>query len=143
MNLERAIEIAASAHANQKDKAGAPYILHPLRVMFKVESDIERMAAVMHDVVEDSEWTLERLREEGFPDEVLHLVDCLTHRDGESYDDFIERVCQHLPAVRVKLADIEDNLDIRRINELKSSDLTRIEKYHRARKRLKEIIGRT
>lgn len=90
------------------------------------------MAAVLHDVVEDTEWTLERLREAGFPQMVLEAVDCLTHREGESYEGFVERVRTNPIARQVKIADLEDNMNIRRINQLGARDLERLEKYHRA-----------
>ena len=82
--LEHGIQIAVQAHMGQKDKGGEPYILHPLRIMFKMHTDLERMVAVLHDVVEDSEWTLNQLRDEGFPDQVLAAVDCLTRGSNES-----------------------------------------------------------
>src|SRR5918996_697233 len=101
--VEDVVSIAAQAHKGQKDKAGAPYLLHPLRMMMRMTSEAAMMAAVLHDVVEDTDWTIERLRAEGFSDEVLAAVDCLTHRDGESYQEFVERADgggQGLPAPR-------------------------------------------
>jgi (p)ppGpp synthase/HD superfamily hydrolase len=130
--LERAILIAAQAHLGQRDKAGAAYILHPLRIMMRMESETAMIAAVLHDVVEDSDWTLERLRGEGFSEEVLQAVDCLTSREGETYDEFISRVRASAIARQVKLADLEDNMNVKRIGEITPKDLTRIEKYHRA-----------
>jgi (p)ppGpp synthase/HD superfamily hydrolase len=130
--LERAIQIAVQAHMGQKDKGGEPYILHPLRIMFKMHTDLERMVAVLHDVVEDSEWTLDHLRDEGFPDRVLAAVDCLTHRSNESYEDFIERVQVNILARTVKIADLQDNLDASRIPELTDKDIERIRKYQKA-----------
>ena len=130
--IEDAISIAAQAHKGQKDKAGAPYMLHPLRMMLRMNSEAAMMAAVLHDVVEDSAWTLERLRGEGFPDEVLEAVDCLTHRDGESYQEFVERVQTNPISRQVKIADLEDNMNIRRINQIGAKDLERLEKYHKA-----------
>jgi (p)ppGpp synthase/HD superfamily hydrolase len=130
--IEDAITIAAQAHSGQKDKAGSPYLLHPLRMMLRMNSDAAMMAAVLHDVVEDTDWTLPRLREEGIPDEVLEAVDCLTHRDGESYQEFVERVRTNPIARQVKVADLEDNMNIRRINQLGSKDLERLKKYHQA-----------
>src|SRR5262245_29232178 len=130
--LERAILIAAQAHLGQKDKSGAPYILHPLRVMMRMESEAAMIAAVLHDVVEDSDWTLEQLRGEGFSEEVLQAVDRLTHRGGESYDEFIARVETSSIARQVKIADLEDNMNVKRIGEMSPKDLARIEKYHRA-----------
>ena len=130
--IEDAISIAAHAHKGQKDKAGAPYLLHPLRMMLRMDSEAAMMAAVLHDVVEDTDWTLERLREEGFSDEVLEAVDCLTHREGEGYQEFVERLRTNPIARQVKIADLEDNMNVRRINQLGSKDLERLEKYHRA-----------
>jgi len=86
--LKRAIEIAAQAHAGQVDKAGAPYIQNPLRVMLSLSAPAQRISAVLHDVVEDAKekgWTLERLREEGFDDEVVGAIEALTKRDGEPF----------------------------------------------------------
>ena len=130
--VEDAVSIAARAHRGQKDKAGAPYLLHPLRMMMRMETESAMMAAVLHDVVEDTEWTLERLREAGFSDEVLEAVDCLTHREGESYEQFVERVRTNAIARQIKIADLEDNMNVRRINQLGPRDLERLEKYHRA-----------
>ena len=130
--VEDAISIAAQAHKGQKDKAGAPYLLHPLRMMMRMTSEAAMMAAVLHDVVEDTDWTFERLREAGFSDEVLEAVDCLTHREGESYQEFVERIRANPIARQVKIADLEDNMNIRRISQLGAKDLERLEKYHRA-----------
>ncbi len=130
--LERAILIAAQAHLGQRDKAGAPYILHPLRMMMRMESEAAMIAAALHDVVEDSDWTLEQLRGEGFSEEVLQAVDCLTSREGETYDEFIARVRGSAIARQVKIADLEDNMNVKRIGEITPKDLARIEKYHRA-----------
>jgi (p)ppGpp synthase/HD superfamily hydrolase len=130
--LEKAILIAAQAHLGQRDKGGAPYILHPLRMMMRMESEAAMMAAVLHDVVEDSDWTLEQLRDEGFSEEVLQAVDCLTNRDGEGYGEFIARVRANAIASQVKIADLEDNMNVKRIGEMTPKDLARIDKYHRA-----------
>ena len=130
--LERAILIAAQAHLGQLDKAGAAYILHPLRMMMRMESEAAMIAAVLHDVVEDSDWTLEQLRGEGFSEEVLQAVDCLTSREGETYDEFISRVRSSAIARQVKIADLEDNMNVKRIGEITPKDLARVEKYHRA-----------
>jgi (p)ppGpp synthase/HD superfamily hydrolase len=130
--VDDAIAIAARAHKGQQDKAGAPYVLHPLRMMLRMDSGAAMMAAVLHDVVEDTEWTLERLRGEGFPDEVLEAVDCLTHREGESYQEFVERVRTNPLARQVKIADLEDNMNLRRMGRVGPKDLERLEKYHRA-----------
>jgi (p)ppGpp synthase/HD superfamily hydrolase len=128
--LERAIQIAVEAHKGQLDKSGKPYILHPLRVMLRMSTPEQMMAAVLHDVVEDTPWTLDQLRDEGLPENVLEAVDCLSHREGESYDQFVERLLPHPIARKVKLADLEDNMDIRRLSgTLSAKDIERINKY--------------
>ena len=137
--VEDAVSIAARAHRGQKDKAGAPYLLHPLRMMLRMDTEAAMMAAVLHDVVEDTEWTLERLREAGFSDEVLEAVDCLTHREGESYEQFVERAASNPVARRVKLADLEDNMDLRRLPAVGERDLDRLDRYVRAWRHLKHI----
>ena len=134
--VEDAIEIAVEAHRGQTDKAGQPYVLHPLRLMAQMRTPVEQIAAVLHDVVEDSDWTLDRLRERGFSDEVVTAIGCLTRRDGELYEAFIERAAAHPLARRVKLADVEDNLDVRRLAELTERDRERLDRYRRAWLRL-------
>ena len=127
--LERAIAIAAEAHAGQLDKAGQPYIIHPLRVMLRMTSPTERMAAVLHDVVEDSAVTLELLREEGFAAEVVAAVDALTKRRGESRADAARRARQDPVARAVKLADNAENMDLSRIAEPTAKDHARLKEY--------------
>ena len=99
-SIERAIEIASSAHAGQRDKAGQPYIFHPLRVMLRVNTEHEQMAAVLHDVVEDTSVTFERLEQEGFPIEVLRAIAALTKRPGETRLDAAMRAAAD-PVARV------------------------------------------
>lgn len=130
--LEDAVSIAALAHRGQQDKAGAPYLLHPLRLMLRMKSEAAMMVAVLHDVVEDTAWTIEQLREQGFPDEVLEAVECLTRRGGESYEEFIRRAQKNQVAREVKVADLEDNMNIQRIGQISAKDLERLERYHRA-----------
>jgi (p)ppGpp synthase/HD superfamily hydrolase len=130
--FEKAISIAVKAHEGQQDKAGAVYILHPLRMMLKMESEADMIVAVLHDVVEDSALTLDDLRQQGFPQEVLDAIDSLTRRAGESYAAFIERAGRNPIARRVKLADLEDNMNITRMGTLSDKDLERLKRYHEA-----------
>ena len=135
--LEDAIAIAAKSHKGQTDKAGACYILHPLRLMMRMKTEAEMMTAILHDVVEDSnDWTIEKLRDAGFPEEVLEAVEGVTNREGESYEQFIERAGQNPIARQVKIADLEDNMNIHRIKEIKPKDLVRLEKYHKSWQKL-------
>jgi len=140
-DIEEAIRIAVDAHRGQRDRGGAPYILHPLRVMLRVHTDAERMAAVLHDVVEDSAWTLDDLRARGFADEVVAAVDALSRREGEDYGAFVERAAAHPVARRVKLADLEDNLDLRRTGTVEPDDAERLNRYLRAWRRLAADAG--
>ncbi len=137
-DLERAIEIAARAHSDAVDKAGKPYILHPLTLMLQFDDLDAMIVAVLHDTVEDSDLTLDCLKRKGFSDAVVTAVDALTRREDESYQEFISRLRPNPLARRVKLADLEHNMDLRRIESVTSEDLERIEKYHRAWLELQE-----
>ncbi|MGG0753865.1 HD domain-containing protein [Brevibacillus laterosporus] len=137
MNMAvEAVLLATKAHANQQDKGGQPYILHPLRVMMYMPSDEARAVAVLHDVLEDTDVTADDLREAGFPKEVVEAVMILTKNSKEDYDSYIKRVKQNQLARAVKIADIKDNLDLTRIAEPREADVARIEKYKRALKEL-------
>ncbi len=130
--LAKAIRIAAEAHDGQQDRFGAPYILHPLRVMMRMTSEEERIAAILHDVVEDSDWTLDDLRKEGFSEVILQAVDCLTRRQGEHYFEYIERLKPNTVARAIKIADLEDNMDMKRIDTVSDKDLNRLARNHQA-----------
>lgn len=135
--LRRAIDIAKEAHKGQVDKAGYEYIDHPLRVMVAVHSASEKIVGVLHDVIEDTDWTFERLEAEGFTTEIIEALKCVTKlSEDEPYDAFIERVKTNPLAVAVKIKDLADNMDIRRLNELTEKDFKRLQKYHRAYKEL-------
>ena len=135
--LERAIEIATEAHKGQVDKAGNEYIGHPLRVMEMGKTLEEKIVGVLHDVVEDTDWTFERLEAEGFAPEVIAALRCVTKTsENENYDDFIERVKKNALATAVKINDLTDNMDIRRLPYLSDKDVKRLKKYLKAYKRL-------
>lgn len=97
-----------------------------------MKSEDAMIVAVLHDVVENTAWTLEQLRERGFSEVVLAAIDCVTNCTGESYEQFIERVQTNSTAKEVKIADLEDNMNIRRMKEIKLRDLERLEKYHKS-----------
>jgi (p)ppGpp synthase/HD superfamily hydrolase len=130
--LEKAISIALEAHKGKVDKAGAPYILHPLRVMLQMDTDEEMIAAVLHDVLEDSEITFRRLRSEGFSEGVMEALDSVTKRAGESYEDFVRRAGSNRIGRKVKRADLQDNMNLSRLKEIREEDLKRVRKYHKA-----------
>lgn len=139
--LEQAILLAVQAHQGQLDKAGSPYILHPLRMMLQMTSEQAMIAAVLHDVVEDTPYSCEDLRHLGFSEDLVETIDKLTRRSDESYEAFIERL-QHDPIAReVKLADLADNMDIRRLGTLSERDWQRLQRYKLAWNRLREIAA--
>lgn len=146
MNLEQAIALATEAHRGQRDKAGAPYILHPLRVMLALDGSAERIVGVLHDVVEDGgiDWTFERLAAEGFGPEVIEALRLVTKRPDDQGDDldsylrFVRRTLANPIARRVKIADIRDNLDVTRMQEVTDRDAARLNKYLAALRLLME-----
>lgn len=139
--LERAIALAAAAHAGQVDKGGVPYILHPLRVMLRLQSSDEQIAGVLHDVIEDTSVTTEQLRQEGFSVTVLEALDALTKREGESRLDAARRAARHPIARAVKLADNAENSDISRVPNPTDRDLARLEEYRQVRELLLQEQG--
>jgi len=135
--LQRAIKIANKAHEGQVDKAGQPYIEHPLRVMNMGDTDDERIVGVLHDVIEDSDWTFEKLLKEGFSIEVVEALRCLTKLSkDEPYEKFIKRIKKNPLAVKVKINDLIDNMDIRRLAYISEKDVKRLRKYLKAYKQL-------
>lgn len=135
--LKRAIQIATEAHKGQFDKAGREYIGHPIRVMEMGKTEDEKIVGVLHDVIEDTDWTFERLEAEGFSQEVINALRCVTKTsENENYDDFIDRVKKNPLAAAVKINDLTDNMDIRRLPYLSDKDVKRLKKYLKAYKRL-------
>jgi hypothetical protein len=136
--IETALRIALDAYQGQKDKAGLPYILHPLRIMAKMDTLDAMAVALLHDVLEDSSYTATDLKEAGLPAHIVHAVECLTREPDEDYHAFIERVLPNPVARAVKIGDIEDNINVLRLEHVSARDLERVAKYHKAWKRLKE-----
>ena len=132
--LGRAIEIDATSHANQTDRGGSPYILNPLWLMNNIRhlGEEAMIVAVLHDVVEDTNWTIEKLREEGFSIPVLIALDILTHKREDTYDEYIQMISHNELARAVKLKDLEHNSRITRMKGLRKKDFDRLEKYHKA-----------
>jgi (p)ppGpp synthase/HD superfamily hydrolase len=131
--LAKAIKIATAAHANQKDKNGEPYILHLMRVCLRGKNENEKICGILHDLVEDTDWTFEQLAKEGFSPEVIAALMCVTKTsEQENYEDFIERVKKNKLAISVKINDLEDNLDARRMLQISEKDIPRFNKYLKA-----------
>jgi len=138
--IERAIKIAVDAHKGQKDKSGVPYIRHLMRVMDKGENELEKICGVLHDIVEDTNWTFEKLEQEGYRKEIVDVLKCITKEtEEENYDHFIDRVKQNKTAIKVKLNDLQDNMNITRLHQITEKDLNRLNKYIKAYNELLEI----
>jgi (p)ppGpp synthase/HD superfamily hydrolase len=131
--LSKAISIAAQAHEGQFDKQGKPYILHALFVMNEQISVKRKILGVLHDVVEDTDVTIEDLRTSGFPSDILKSLERLTHDNiNQTYDEYIEEISNDEDAVAVKLADLKHNSDISRLKNLSKANLAKLHHYHKA-----------
>ena len=141
--IEKALQIAAKSHEEQKDKEGLPYILHPLRVMMSVEGEQAQIVAVLHDVIEDTTVTADDLRQARFSEQVVAAVLCVTHRKDETYADYVVRCKSNEVARRVKLADLEDNSRLDRTilrPQRFEADVARLRKYFLSYKFLTDQI---
>ncbi len=134
--LELAIAIAHKAHAHQIDKAGQPYIGHPLTVMAQMDTLESQIVAVLHDAIEDSDLTIEKLTVQGFPEIITEALLAITKFDGELYEDYILRVKSNPIARKVKIADVTHNMDISRIANPTDKDFQRLKKYKKVLKEL-------
>ena len=135
--LAKAINIAIKAHEGQIDKSGMPYYGHIMRVMNAGRTIDEKIVGVLHDLVEDTDWTFKKLEEQGFPKQIIDALKCVTKlSDDEPYDEFIQRIKSNPLAIAVKINDLTDNMDIRRLNDLSESDFKRLQKYLSAYKEL-------
>jgi (p)ppGpp synthase/HD superfamily hydrolase len=131
--LNKAMSIAVKAHEGQVDKAGEPYILHPLRVMLSMKTENEKIVAILHDVVEDSPFlNLSSLRQEGFSEEVIEALSYLTRNYTSSYSDYINRIKLNKLATKVKIADLQDNSNLSRLKKITDKDRRRFDKYQKA-----------
>lgn len=142
-SIDAAIRLAANAHAGQKRKDGTSYILHPLRVMMRQTSEAAMIVAVLHDIVEDTDVNFDNLHTAGFPDPILDALRLLTHSDDTPYDNYIQQIEGDPLALAVKIADLEDNMNLQWFRQLTDKDLQRTAKYHRAWLRLKTISSAT
>ncbi|NHM15304.1 HD domain-containing protein [Eggerthellaceae bacterium zg-887] len=133
---KKAMRIAFEAHRGQLDRAGIDYVNHPLHLAEQMETEDETCAALLHDVVEDSDWTLEQLREEGIPEAAVEAVALLTHDERVPYLDYVAATRENPIAVKVKLADLAHNSDLGRLADVTEADRERLRRYEAARKLL-------
>ena len=139
-DIADAIALAAKHHAGMVDKGGAPYILHPIRVMSTMTTDEARRVAVLHDVMEDTTLTADELRMLGYPGHEVAALEALTRKKGETYEAFIDRVAANPLARVVKRADLVDNMDVRRLPQVGFEEAARLAKYLRGWKRLGDDV---
>ena len=127
--LDKAAKICVLKHAGQRDKTGAAYFQHPMRVAMKCSTDEEKMVALLHDTIEDTDVTAEYLLNEGFPQYIVDGILSVTKREGESYEDFVARAKENPLGRVVKLHDLEDNLNIFRLDSVSPEMAARFTKY--------------
>lgn len=138
--IKKAIQICYDVHKDQKDLAGYPYIFHPYHLAEQMDTENQIIVALLHDVVEDSDYNFDDLIKLGFNDEVIDAVEALTRRKNQSYNSYIERIKLNPIAIRVKLADLEHNMDTTRFETISESDQRRLEKYKSAYERLLKCV---
>ncbi|MBR4378837.1 MAG: HD domain-containing protein [Prevotella sp.] len=139
--FDKAVEIATKAHEGQTDKSGKPYIGHVMRVAQRCKTQKSKVIALLHDVIEDTPITPDELKAEGIPADIVEAVLTLSRRQDEPYEEYINRVAPHPLCREVKIADLEDNMDIRRLTEIGESDVIRLKKYLKAWKTLTSNIS--
>lgn len=136
---KKAIKLIYEKHKNQYDKAGIPYVLHPLHVAEQMQDEHRTIVGLLHDIVEDTDVTFEQLTQMGFPEEVIEALKCLTHKENVDYFDYVKNIGTNPIATDVKIADLEHNSDLTRLNEITDWDLMRVEKYKKCIEYLKNI----
>ena len=131
-NIEKALKIAYKAHENQFDKGGEPYINHPLHIAKMLNNEDEIITALLHDVMEDSNITKKDLIDFGFNKNVINALYFLTRKRNEDYFSYINKIKSNTLAKKIKILDLEHNLDVKRLSKITNKDLQRIEKYKKA-----------
>lgn len=135
---KKALKLCYEAHKGQSDKSGLPYVLHPVHLAEQMSDEKTTIAALLHDVAEDTDYTLEDLAAMGYGPEVMEALALLTHDDREDYMDYVARIRTNAIARAVKLADLAHNSDLTRLNEIDEAALKRAEKYKAAMELLRE-----
>ena len=126
---KKALKISFDAHKNQVDKCGMPYVYHPFHLAEQLDDELSTCVALLHDVVEDTDITLDELKSNGFPDEVIEALSLMTHRDNVPYLDYVRAMKDNPIARKVKIKDLEHNMDLSRLDKIEASDLERLYKY--------------
>ena len=129
---KRALKLSFEAHKNQVDKTGAPYVFHPFHLAEQMTDEISTVCALLHDVIEDTEYTFEDIQKMGFPQEVIDVLKLLTHEKSVPYMEYVEKIKENSIAKQVKLADLKHNSDLTRMDVIDENALQRTKKYRQA-----------
>lgn len=129
---KKALRISFEAHKNQTDKSGMPYVYHPFHLAEQMDDELSTCVALLHDVVEDTDITLDELRSRGFPDEVTEALSLMTHSDDVPYLDYVRAMKDNPIARKVKLADLAHNSDLTRLDEIDEKAIERVNNYKQA-----------
>lgn len=129
---KKALLLCFKAHKDQHDKSGMPYVFHPFHLAEQMKDEITTVVALLHDVVEDTNYTAEDLRAMGFPEEAVAAIQLMTHDKSIPYMDYVSRIKENPIAKKVKLADLRHNSDLTRVDAPTAKDLKRVEKYRKA-----------
>lgn len=135
---KKAMCFCFEAHKNQQDKSGLPYVFHPFHLAEEMDDEISATVALLHDVIEDTDYTLEDLRRLGFPEDVLEALELMTHGDDTLYMDYVAKIRSNPIATKVKLADLRHNSDLTRLNTIDERALNRVKEYQEAIKLLEK-----
>lgn len=129
---KKAMKLCFQAHKDQTDKSGIPYVFHPIHLAEQMLDEDTTVVALLHDVVEDTEYTIEDLAAMGFNDRVISAIKLMTHADDVPYMDYVAKIKENPVAKAVKLADLAHNSDITRLDVIDDKSLERVEKYRKA-----------
>ena len=129
---KKALKLCFEAHKEQTDKTGLPYVFHPFHLAEQMDDELSTVCALLHDVVEDTEYGFEDLRKMGYPEEVIEVLSLLTHNDGTPYMDYVKNLSSNATAKKVKLADLRHNSDLSRLDKIDEWALKRQKKYEEA-----------
>ena len=129
---KKALKLCFEAHKEQVDKTGMPYVFHPFHLAEQMDDEISTVCALLHDVIEDTNITMEMLDQMGFPQEVLTVLELLTHNETVPYMDYVKNISNHPIAKKVKIADLRHNSDLKRLDFVDEWALKRNKKYQEA-----------
>lgn len=136
---KKALRLCFDAHRDQMDKSGSPYVFHPFHLAEQMDTEETTVVALLHDVVEDSDYTLEDLKEMGYPASIIDALTLMTHDPSVPYMEYVKAISTNPIASKVKMADLQHNSDLTRLDKIDAKALARVEKYAAAIKLLESV----